>query len=149
MQRVKELLVIVVYFQILCFTAVSLANEFESEIIHRNSKEKKGRCAVDSFPWDEERLKLLLVLVRLSDLQLVQLWEPPSISIMEDLATLFASICYKFLENPTVARDKVLLDNISALLGATLQKHGLTLSKLACVLVLYFLSRCYCFQVQA
>lgn len=114
----------------LCYIAVSLAEEFESESISDNLKNKKRIHAIShSFNWDEERVKLMVMLVRLSDLQLVQLWEPPSVPMMEDLLALFASICYKFLENPSVLRDKILLDNISELLGITVKKYGLILSK--------------------
>lgn len=97
--------------------------------MHKQLKEKKGKHATNSFPWEEERLKLMILLVHLGSLELVELWEPPSLPIMEDLAALFANICYKFLENPTVMRDKVLLDNISTLLGITVKKYGLTMSK--------------------
>lgn len=85
--------------------------------------------ATHLFPWEEERLKLMVLLVHLGSLELVQLWDPPSLSAMEDLAALCANMCFKFLENPTVVRDKVLLDNISTLLGIAVNKYGLTMSK--------------------
>ena len=68
------------------------------------------------------------VLVRLSDLELMHLWETASAAMMEDLSTLLASLCYKLLENPTVVRDKNLLDNIVELIGLTVKKYGLVLS---------------------
>ena len=92
-------------------------------------KEKKRKHIMNSFSWEEERLKLMTILVRLSGLQLVELWEPSSISFMEDLTTLFTAVCFKFLENPLVVRDKLLLEHISVLLGMTVKNYGQTLSK--------------------
>lgn len=113
----------------LCYVAVSLADEFENKSILNSKEKKEKRTLKHSFSWDEERLKLLLLLVHLSNLELVQLWEPPAAPMMEDWSTLSASFCYKLLENPTVVRDKLLLDNIAELLGLAVQKYGLTLSK--------------------
>ena len=104
-----------------------MAEGYEGEAIHKQFKEKKGKHTTNS--WEEERLKLIFLLVNLGNLEIVKLWEPPSVPIMEDLTTLFANVCYKFLENPAVVRDKVLLGNISSLLGITVKKYGLTMSK--------------------
>lgn len=106
--------------------AVNLGKAFEQESIHRHSKGKK--ITPGTFCWQDERLKLMVVLVRLSNLELMHLWETPSAAVMEDLSTLLASLCYKFLENPTVVRDKSLLENIVELIGLILKKYGLTLS---------------------
>lgn len=112
----------------LCYLVVSLAEKYEQEVAHRQLKERKGKHSSIPF-WEEERLKLLTLLVHFGTLELVELWDPPSIPLMEDLAALFASVCYKFLENPTIVRDKALLDEISTLLGITVKKYGLILSK--------------------
>ena len=104
----------------LCFIGASLAEEFEND---KKNKEK------NTLVWEEERLKLMTLFVRLNCLELVNLWDPPSIPIMEDLATLLASVCYKFLENPLIVHNKKLLDTISKLLGTILTKYGLVLSE--------------------
>lgn len=110
----------------LCYIAIRLAEEFESKY----SKGKKGKQTVSaSLSWDKERLNLIKILVHLSGLELMDLWEPSSAPMMEDLSALFASLCYTCLENTSVVRDKVLLDNISELLGFIIKKYGLTLSK--------------------
>lgn len=114
----------------LCYLVVSLAEKYEEEFVHKQLKEKKGKHARQTnSSWEEERLKLMMLLVHLANLELEELFEPPSIPIMEDLAALFASVCYKFLENPLIVRDKVLLDEVSVLLGITVKKYGLILSK--------------------
>ncbi len=117
------------HVKVLCYVAVNLGKAFERESIHTHSSGKKGKkVSVGSFSWQDERLKLLAMLVRLSSLELVHLWETPSAAMMEDLVTLFASFCYKLLENPSVVRDKYLLDSIVELIGLTVKKYGLTLS---------------------
>ena len=103
---------------------IRLAEEFESKY----SKGNKG-AASTLFCWDKERSDLMKILVRLCGLELMDLWEPSSAPMMEDLSSLFASLCYTCLENTSVVRDKVLLDTISELLGFIVKKYGLTLSK--------------------
>lgn len=91
-------------------------------------KEKKVKKPTPgAFCWEVERLKLVESLVHLSSLELMHLWETPSASMMEDLSTLIASLCYKLLENPGVVRDKTLLDNLADLIGLTVKKYSLTL----------------------
>lgn len=123
----------------LCYLAVKMAEAFENELLKKYIKEtKKKHMASHSFVWSDQRLKLMSLLVCLSNLQLVQLWEPPSPAMMEDVSALFVSACYKFLENPVTIRDKDVVDRISELFGVTVKKYGLTLSKyLFCILQLY------------
>lgn len=114
--------------QILCYVAVNLAKMFEEETIRMSSKEKKGKkAALGAFSWQVERLKLTESLMLLSSLELMQLWETPSPSMMEDLSNLIASLCYKLLENPVVGRDKILLDQLADIIGLTVKKYGITL----------------------
>lgn len=113
----------------LCYLAVNMAEAFENDLRKIESKEKKKQGVNSSTDWNLKRLELLDLLLCLSNLQLVQLWEPPLVEMMEDISGLFVSICYKFLENPTIARDKEVLDKLSELLGLTASKYGLTLSK--------------------
>jgi hypothetical protein len=117
----------------LCFLAAGLVDGYEGESVHKQHKEKKGKQASTSFSWEEERVNLTILLVHLGSLELFELWEPPSVPIMEDLASLFANACYKLLENPAVTRDKVLLENIYSLLGLTVKKYGLVMSKFGVV----------------
>ena len=115
--------------QMLCYVTVNLGKTFECELIHAHSNGKKvKKVTPGTFSWEEERLMLMMVLVRLCSLELVHLWETPSAAMMEDLSTLLASLCYKLLENPMVVRDKSLLENIVELMGLILKKYGLTLS---------------------
>ena len=108
----------------LCYVAVSLAEEFERELLQLSKKEKKR-----VHKWDEERLRLMKLLVCLCNLQLVQLWEASSPAMIEEFSTFLVSICYKVLENPVTVRDKVLVDVMSELIGLATKKYELTLSK--------------------
>ena len=113
----------------LCFLVVKLAEAFEDEML-------KKRSANDlTIVWSEERLKLMNLLIRLFNIHLVQLWDPPTAAMMEDISALVVSASYKFLENPTISRDKVVLDRISELLGVVANKYGLTSSK-SCNLII-------------
>ena len=114
----------------LCYLAVNMAEAFENELLKNELKEKRKRTVITlSFTWSDQRLKLINALVCLANLQLMQLWEPPSAAMMEDVSTLFVSVCYKFLENPATVRDKEMLNKVSELLGLTVKKYGLTLSE--------------------
>ena len=116
--------------QILCFLAVGLAEKFENESILLSTKEKKlKKNTRSSFLWDKQRQILMTRMECLCKLELVQLWEPPSAPMMEDLSAIIASLCYNLLENSTIVRDKLLLDSIAELLGLIVTKYGLTLSK--------------------
>lgn len=107
-----------------------MAEKFENELLKNELKEKKKKHPITlSFVWSDQRLKLMSLLVCLSNYQLMQLWEPPSAAMMEDVSALFVSVCYRFLENPVTVRDKEMLDRVSELLGLTVKKYGLTLSK--------------------
>lgn len=99
-------------------------------MVQKSAKKKKGKEDVTySFSWDRERQSLIKIIINLCSLDLVQLWDPPVISMMEDLSTLLASLCYKFLENPLITREKVLLEDITTLLGLIATKYGLVLSE--------------------
>lgn len=116
----------------LCFVAVTLSEKFENEAVQIYSKEKKSKQTVSSISvWEKERQRLTSMLVDLYRLELMYLWEPPSAPMMEDLSALLASLCYKFLENPMIVRDKALLDSIADLLGLVVKKYGLSLSMCA------------------
>lgn len=112
------------------FLAVSLAGKFENEVCQLQ-KEKTTRQK--ALAWTNQRLKLMTLLTCLYDYDLFQLWEPSSVAIMEDYSTLLTSACYTFLENPSVIRDKSLLEGIANLLGLAAVKYGLTLSMYVCV----------------
>ena len=110
--------------QMICFLAVSLAYKFESEACQLQ-KEKSGHQM--SF-WNVHRIKFMTLLTRLYGCDLFQLWEPPTVAMMEDYSTLLTSVCYRFLENSAVVRDQSLLEFIADVLGLAAVKNGLTLS---------------------
>ena len=110
--------------QVLCYIAAGLAEGYEAESVRK----QKGKHAKDTLSW-EDRSNLMTQFVQLGSLELHELWDPPSVTSMEDLAALFANTCYKFLENPAITREKALLADISSLLGMTVKKYGLVMSK--------------------
>ena len=114
----------------LCFLAVTMAMKFESEVgIGVTAKPSKRRPKGPSA-WTDQRLKVVKMLLRVYSSDVCQLWEPPSVAMMEDFSILVTSVCYKMLENPAVVREKTLLQTIAQLLGLAASKYGLMLSRL-------------------
>ncbi len=74
--------------------------------------------------WRAGRDTSVQLLTTMMSLPLPSLWDPPSPSMLDDLASLVASCAYKLLESPAITRDKALLDKTLDLLGCLVRDYG-------------------------
>ena len=75
------------------------------------------------------KIKLVCLLSQLLEVEVVQLWEPPSPQMMDNWSGLVAQLCFKLLENSSISKDQVLLDRLVHLLGILVRDYGQALSK--------------------
>lgn len=89
--------------------------------------------------------RIVCLLSQLSELEIVCLWDPPSVQLMENWSGLLAQLCYKLLENSSITKDQLLRDRVVHLLGVLVRDYGQALSELVtqrrCVMLSY---RCVC-----
>lgn len=74
-------------------------------------------------------MKLVCLLSQLLEVEVVQLWEPPSPQMMDNWSSLVAQLCYKLLEDSSISKDQPLLDRLIHLLGILARDYGQALSK--------------------
>ena len=79
--------------------------------------------------WKAGRDGTISLLRGMMELPLVSLWDPPSPAMMDDLAGLVGTGCYKILENPSITRERGLADKTVALLGMLIRDYSQGLSK--------------------
>ena len=79
--------------------------------------------------WKAGREQSIELLHSLMVIHLPSLWDPPSVAMMDDLAALVGTGCYKILENTSVARERGLLDKTIHLLGILVRDYAQGLSK--------------------
>ena len=114
------------------FLLVGVAMKYEGEVCAVPSKSRHGKVS-SNVPmlsrWNEEKLKFVKMLLKIYDGDFCQLWEPPLVSMLEDFSALIAGLCYKLLENPSIARDKALLQPLAQILALAASKYGLMFSE--------------------
>lgn len=79
--------------------------------------------------WKSGREKSIELLHSLMVIHLPSLWDPPSVAMMDDLAVLVGTGCYKIIENPSITREKGLLDKTIHLMGVLVRDYSQGLSK--------------------
>lgn len=73
--------------------------------------------------------KLVSLMSQLVELELCQLWEPPTTQVMEAWSNLIGHLCYKILENSSITRNAPLRNQVVHLLGVLVQHYGQALSE--------------------
>jgi hypothetical protein len=73
--------------------------------------------------------RIVCLLSQLSELEIVCLWDPPSVQMMENWSGLVAQLCYKLLENSSISKDQLLRDRVIHLLGVLVRDYGQALSE--------------------
>lgn len=121
--------------QMLCFIAIRLVDLYEKESPshHQPAAKQRKPASSDSRPLvglpSGEKKKIVSLMNQLAELELCQLWEPPSPQMMEGWSSLLGNLCYKILENSTISRDQSLRDQVIHLLGVLIRDYGQALSE--------------------
>ena len=125
----------------------------------KRGKKKTASPSVNGLNWAAEEERVLRLLSCLADLELCQLWDPPSVAIMDSYSkcvsahinvvtscsfnlfsssfhvsssqSLVASCCYKMLESPSAMKEKAVKEELFQLLGLLVKKYNQTLSELS------------------
>lgn len=84
------------------------------EMVENSSSSGKSQTDVS---WKSGKEKCIELLHIVMESQLFHLWDPPSVAMMDDLAALVGTGCYKVLENASIVKEKVLLERTVHLLG--------------------------------
>ncbi len=84
----------------------------------------KKKTTTGPTDWKAGRESSVWLLSTMMSLPLPSLWDPPSPSMLDDLASLVASCVYKLLESPAIVKDKSLLERTLALLGVLVRDYG-------------------------
>ena len=119
----------------LCFIAVRLVDLYEKESPshHQPAAKQRKPASNDSRPLvglpSGGKKKIVSLMNQLAELELCQLWEPPSPQMMEGWSSLLGNLCYKILENSTISRDQSLRDQVIHLLGVLIRDYGQALSE--------------------
>ena len=94
----------------------------------KSKGKKKSKDDDFTWEWEKERLRAITLLYNLVQLNISQLFDPPTIE--EEVVNLVASTCFKILENPTLAhqRTKDTRVGITQVLGTLNRKFNYTLS---------------------
>ena len=94
----------------------------------KSKGKKKSKDDDFTWEWEKERLRAITLLYNLVQLNISQLFDPPTIE--EEVVNLVASTCFKILENPTLAhqRTKDTRAGITQVLGTLNRKFNYTLS---------------------
>ena len=121
----------------LCYVAVRMVELYERELTPaKPSTVRKKKLPTSS---SEPRVvggvpaggkqKLMSLMCQLAELDLVQLWEPPSAQMMENWSNLIGQLCYCLLENSSINKDLSLRDRVIHLLGVLVKDYGQALSE--------------------
>ena len=123
----------------LCYVAVRMVELYERDT-SPHKQQTTGRKKKSNLPGDEPRKmggvpangkqRIVCLLSQLSELEIVCLWDPPSVQMMENWSGLVAQLCYKLLENSSVSKDQLLRDRVIHLLGVLVRDYGQALSEL-------------------
>ena len=123
----------------LCYVAVRMVELYERDP-SPVKQQTAGRKKKPHPPGGESRVVggvpaggkqwIVCLLSQLSELELVGLWEPPSLQMMENWSGLVAQLCYKLLENSSISKDQSLRDRVVHLLGVLVRDYGQALSEL-------------------
>ena len=136
----------------LSYIAVRRVELYERESSQSTSRKKRGQQlsieprVVGGVPTGGKE-KLVCMMSQLAEVELVQLWEPPSPQIMENWSGLVGQLCYKLLENNSITKNLSLCDRITHLLGILVKDYGQALS----MFLAFFLCCCgmvHVFQCQ-
>ena len=94
----------------------------------KSKGKKKSKDDDFTWEWEKERLRAITLLYNLVQLNISQLFDPPTIE--EEVVNLVANTCFKILENPTLAhqRTKDTRAGITQVLGTLSRKFNYTLS---------------------
>eukprot|EP00731_Ephydatia_muelleri_P015359 Em0008g1079a len=87
-----------------------------------------GEAEGGSLDWGREFGHVVQILHQLLQLDLQQLWDPPSVTVMEDFTNLVANACYKLCEVPAFAKDKALRTDLFLVLGTVGKRYNQPLS---------------------
>ena len=123
----------------ICYVAVRMVELYERDTApHKH--QTTGRKKKAQPPGDEPRMvggvpangkqRIVCLLSQLSELEIVCLWDPPSVQMMENWSGLVAQLCYKLLENSSICKDQLLRDRVVHLLGVLVRDYGQALSEL-------------------
>ena len=93
----------------------------------KSKGKKKSKDDDFTWEWEKERLRAITLLYNLVQLNISQLFDPPTIE--EEVVNLVANTCFKILENPTLAhqRTKDTRAGITQVLGTLSRKFNYTL----------------------
>ncbi|NXV72163.1 CND1 protein, partial [Atlantisia rogersi] len=93
-----------------CYLLSGLVDAFEMEAYKSRllevdpGKNKKSHTKISGFLWEEERERLLQLLIQLLQLDLRPLWN--SMVVEEEFVSLITGNCYRILENPSIGLQK-------------------------------------------
>ena len=88
----------------------------------------RGEVEGGGLDWRGEFGHVVQILYQLLQLDLQQLWDPPSVTVMEDFTNLVANACYKLCEVPALAKDKALRTDLFLVLGTVGKRYNQPLS---------------------
>ena len=123
----------------LCYIAVRMFELYERDT-SPHKQQTAGRKKKTHPPGEEPRIvggvpangkqRIVCLLSQLCELEIVCLWDPPSVQMMENWSGLIGQLCYKLLENSSIGKDHLLRDRVIHLLGVLVRDYGQALSKL-------------------
>ena len=119
----------------LSYVAVRMVDMYEREqppSSHQTTAKQKKKQPLSSevqvgVPKSGKK-KLVSLLSQLTELELCQLWDPPSPQMMENWSNLIGQLCYKILESSSICKDQSLRDQVIHLLGVLVRDYGQALS---------------------
>jgi len=91
-----------------------------TDILSKKNKSKKK--VSESWDWGAERTRGLSTINQLLQLDIQRLWDPPIVE--DELINLVSGVCYKFLENPQITRQKDDREAIIQILGQLIKRYN-------------------------
>ena len=139
----------------LCYVAVRMVELYEREPspIKQQSTARKKKAPLSTVESGGVpaggKDKLTSLMSQLLELELVQMWEPPTVQVMENWSGLVGQLCYKLLENSSIGRDQSVRDRVIHLLGILVRDYGQVLSEFLSLLCSIARHTCNPWQVSA
>ncbi|KAJ8021490.1 Condensin complex subunit 1 [Holothuria leucospilota] len=118
--------------KMLTYLLCQMADAFEAETskpsidIATSKRGKSKKKTVAGTDWESERANFLETMVKILQLEINRLWEPPVVE--EEFVNLVSGSCYKMLENPEVMKNKVTKDNLVHVLAILVKRYNHALS---------------------
>ncbi|XP_066159014.1 condensin complex subunit 1 [Euwallacea fornicatus] len=117
-QKYQNVIKMIIYIYVQTVLVIEAKNTIKAKnqgLLKRNKK-------VTNLMFDLDKKNILLSLNNIFQMEIGLFWDPPVVE--ENLITIVAELCYKFLENPLIKGEKETREEVFNLIGTLLQTYN-------------------------